>query len=58
MDKVSILRTSAFRRDEALGYFQRVLDLATATLSNYYCPVNTNLPSQLAEIHKLGGIFL
>ncbi len=34
MDKVSILRTSAFRRDEALGYFQRVLDLATATLSN------------------------
>ena len=25
---------------------------------NYYCPVNTNLPSQLAEIHKLGGIFL
>ena len=34
MEKVSILRTSAFRRDEALGYFQRVLDLATATLSN------------------------
>ena len=25
---------------------------------DYYCPVNTNLPSQLAEIHKLGGIFL
>ena len=24
----------------------------------YSCPVNTNLPSQLAEIHKLGGIFL
>ena len=34
MEKISILRTSAFRRDEALGYFQRVLDLATATLSN------------------------
>ena len=34
MDKVSVLKTSAFRRDEALGYYQRVLDLATATLSN------------------------
>ena len=31
---------------------------AIKQIKNYYCPVNTNLPSQLAEIHKLGGIFL
>ena len=32
--KICALATSAFRRDEALGYYQRVLDLATATLTN------------------------
>ncbi len=44
-----------------LAYSRNILYEAIGNLhsiNNYYCPVNTNLPSQLAEIHKLGGIFL